>query len=43
MTVISHVKYLQDLRAAVIKISSFFILFEKNEKSIGHFCIMVYI
>jgi len=32
MTVISHVKYLQDLRAAVIKISSFFILFEKMKK-----------
>jgi len=32
MAVISYVKYLQDLRTTVIKISSFFISLKKNER-----------
>jgi len=40
-TAISYVKYLQDLRAAVIKISSFFILLKKWKVHIGYFCITV--
>jgi len=40
-TAMSYVKYLQDLRAAVIKISSFFILLKKWKVHIGYFCITV--
>jgi len=44
MTVISYVKCLQDLCAAVINISYFFYFIEKKRKMhIGYFCITVYI
>ena len=36
---ISCVKYLQDLRATVIKISSFFILLKKRKGCVGYLCI----
>jgi len=42
MAVISCAKYLHDLHATVIKISSFFILSKKNEKGVSDISVSLY-